>query len=196
MDTFVSANHAEEKGAHRIELCSNLETGGLFPGKHLLLQSIQSLAIPVSVMIRPRPGDFEYSASELSEMLDQIAICKDAGIYGVVFGASKDDKLDYRILEKLIHAAGSLSITIHKVVDAVGDPVDHINTLRSIGGIDRVLSSGGKPTAWEGRFVLKEMMERADSHFTIMPGGGITHENIEAMDKFIHAREYHGRKIV
>lgn len=196
VESADQAIRAEQNGAHRIELCSDLFAGGLFPGKSLLRYVIQQVSIPICVMIRPGPGNFEYNSVELSTMKDQINICRDHGVFGVVFGVSKAGRLDLETLQMLINFSKELSITIHKVVDIVGDPVHNINQLTHITGIDRVLSSGGKQTVLEGSSVIKQMMETAGNHFNIMPGGNITKSNIKRIHTYLQAQEYHGRQIV
>ena len=47
-------------------------------------------------------------------------------------------------------------------------------------GANRVLSSGGKPTAIEGLPVLTKLQEAAEEKISIMPGGGINSGNAQA----------------
>jgi copper homeostasis protein len=196
VESLEEAVRAERAGADRLELCSALHTGGLFPDELLLKQVLREVSIPISVMIRARPGNFEYSENEISIMKEQINICRNFGVFGVVFGASKGTQLDYDRLNQLIEAAEGMSVTIHKVVDMIGDTKEHIEKLTEVSGIDRVLSSGGCQTAWEGRYAIKEMMNIAGDRFNIMPGGKVRATNVSELDDFLNAKEYHGRMIV
>lgn len=196
VDNFEQALLCVKNGADRIELCSNLKVGGLFPGRTLLKRVLTQIDTPITVMIRPRPGNFEFSIHELNQMYDQIKICHDLGVYGVVIGASKNDQIDINTISKLMQHTNQMSVTIHKVVDMISDPIHNINELLNVPGIDRVLSSGGKRTAWDGRFELKEMINLASTKFQIMPGGSVTYNSLNNLHEFLGAKEYHGRKIV
>jgi copper homeostasis protein len=82
-----SALAAQAAGAHRIELCSALDAGGLTPSPGLIRAAVRALRIPVNVLIRPREGDFCYNDAELEIMLDDVRFCREAGANGVVVGA-------------------------------------------------------------------------------------------------------------
>ncbi|MGC1631381.1 MAG: copper homeostasis protein CutC, partial [Gelidibacter sp.] len=55
---YQSAINAQNAGAHRIELCSELAVGGVTPSYGLIKQTLKNLTIPVFVLIRPRSGNF------------------------------------------------------------------------------------------------------------------------------------------
>ncbi|CAG2168492.1 unnamed protein product [Oppiella nova] len=89
IESIVSANNA---GAHRIELYSALEIGGLTPTIGLVKQT-QELCpkLPICAMIRPRSGDFCYSDNEILIMQKDIQIFKSNGVNGFVFGILRTD---------------------------------------------------------------------------------------------------------
>lgn len=65
-------------GAQRVELCSNLEVGGLTPPAAQVLEAlqVQQEIAPqgtVMVLVRPRAGDFVYSEAEIMQTCEQIA---------------------------------------------------------------------------------------------------------------------------
>lgn len=64
----------EHQGAHQIELCSALSEGGLTPSYGLVKVLSTMLSIPMYVMIRPRGGDFLYSAEE-KQVVNLIECC-------------------------------------------------------------------------------------------------------------------------
>ena len=72
---FQSALNAQDAGANRIELCSELAVGGITPNYGLLKKVTSELNIPVHVLIRPRSGDFTYSDSDFEVMKQNIAQC-------------------------------------------------------------------------------------------------------------------------
>ena len=64
-NSFESAKAAQDGGANRIELCTDLSNGGLTPSHDLIEVVLEKLNIPVHVLIRPRSGDFVYSEKEM-----------------------------------------------------------------------------------------------------------------------------------
>ena len=82
---------AEQKGADRIELCGDLNVGGVTPSLEVIKEVKEKVGIPIRVMIRPRGGDFIYSKKEFELMKIQIQHCHMLKIDGVVFGVLKQD---------------------------------------------------------------------------------------------------------
>ena len=62
VENLDQALKAEAKGADRIELCTHLDLEGLTPSRELIVEASQQLNIPLRIMIRPRGGNFLYSA--------------------------------------------------------------------------------------------------------------------------------------
>ncbi len=97
---YNEAVKAEKLGANRIEFCDNLLEDGTTPSFGNIKKAISNLKIPVMVIIRPRGGNFEYSKDETEIMIEDIKICKELGVHGVVIGALKDNKIDLDINKK------------------------------------------------------------------------------------------------
>lgn len=197
VETFEQARKAEQNGANRIELCSNLEVGGLTPSVELIEKTCSELQIPVMVMIRPRAGDFIYNEQEIKQMRTEIASAKKLGASGLVFGAlTSENKIDKIAIEHLTKAAYPLPVTFHKAIDVMDNPVDGISELLEIDGITRVLTSGGKPTAFEGVKKLKEMISVSKGEITIIAAGKVTDLNRDEIAVLTGAAELHGKRIV
>jgi copper homeostasis protein len=190
VDGTAGLESARVGGADRIELCSALALGGLTPSAGLMA-IVRQRPLPCHAMIRPRGGDFVYDEGDVVQMERDIAQAAEAGLAGVVFGATRDGTLDTAVLTRLIDCAAShkLSTTLHRAIDVVRDPVAAIDVAVAL-GFDRVLSSGGAPTAIEGRDTLRAMHERAGGRVAVMAGSGITAENVGALTA-IGIREIH-----
>ena len=190
VDSAQSLKNAVTAGADRIELCSALELGGLTPSAGFILAAAH-VGIPVYAMIRPRAGDFDFSSSEVDQMIDDVEMCREAGIAGVVIGASSGGWLDETTLEALVDAAGDLGVTLHRVFDLVDDPVLAIDTAADL-GIERILTSGGARTALDGIEQIRHCVEHADGRLSIMAGGGIDAGNAMQIISQTGVREIHG----
>lgn len=193
-----SALAAQRAGAHRLEFCSALDGGGLTPSPGAIRAVVEQVDIPAHVLIRPREGNFCYDERELDLMLDDVRFCREAGAAGVVVGAlDRNGDLDIRALEALRDAAGPLPVTCHRAFDYTRSPFEALETLIALGFV-RVLSSGQSTTAFEGRFLLKDLVEKAAGRITVMPGAGISPKNIHDIATVSGAREFHltGRKKV
>ena len=176
--SFQSALNAQQAGAHRIELCTELGVGGLTPSYGLLRRVMEELKIPVNVLIRPRSGDFTYTAEELAIMEEDIQLCKKLGCAGVVIGILKKDlTIDVAKTKELVDLARPLSVTFHRAFDWTADPFLALETLIEI-GVDRILSSGQATSAPSGIELLVKLQTQANGRLEILPGGGINEKNI------------------
>ncbi len=186
-----SALAAQQAGAHRIELCSALDVGGLTPSLGLIKAAVEALHIPVHVLIRPREGDFCYTEAELSIMLADIRLCREVGAAGVVVGAlTTDGLLDLPKMQAMKQAAGDLPVTCHRAFDFTANPDQALEQLIEMGFV-RVLSSGQADSAYDGRMLLKKWVDQAAGRIAIMPGGGLNAANIHAVIEFTGAKDVH-----
>jgi copper homeostasis protein len=197
VESFEEALKASQSGAHRIELCSRLDLDGLTPSPELIHQVCSELKIPVMVMIRPRGGDFIYSPDEMRQMEDEIVMAKSFGASGIVFGLlTTANQVDIENCLLLTAVAYPLPVTFHKAVDLLEDPVEGVRQLLKVKGITRILTSGGKPTAKEGKCKIREMIKESGDKIIILVAGKVTSENVGEIRRLTGASEFHGRKIV
>jgi copper homeostasis protein len=167
----VSAIAAQEGGADRVELCDNLAVGGTTCSAGAIAETCRRLSIPVHVLIRPRAGDFVYSKPELAAMRHDIEVAKALGAAGIVLGVlTPDATIDHDQIAALAALARPLRLTFHKAFDQVRDPLRALDTLIAL-GIDRVLTSGGRPTALEGVEALAALVDHAHGRLAVMAGG-------------------------
>ena len=146
--SYESALAAQRGGAARIELCSELDAGGVTPSYGLIQGVRAALTIAVNVLVRPRSGDFLYSSYEVETVVRDIALCAQAGVQGVVVGAlTADAKVDRTVAAEWLKEARrhGLSTTFHRAIDCADNIFDALEEVASL-GYDRVLTSGGCPT--------------------------------------------------
>ena len=187
----VSAAAAQAGGAHRIELCDNLAVGGTTPSAGAIAVACQSLRIPVHILIRPRAGDFVYSEPELAVMRHDIEVAKTLGAAGVVTGVlTAEGTIDVDRTADLLALARPLALTFHKAFDEVCDPIEALESLIEL-GVERVLTSGGRPTALEGVETLAALVERARGRISIMAGGGLDAVSLARVVREVKVSEVH-----
>ena len=193
VDAIDAAIEAEHGGADRIELCGELLQGGVTPSAGLVGAVWERLEIPVFVLVRPRAGDFLYTADELDVMLRDIAVAKSLDVDGIVIGAlTPEGDVDVRTVHALVEAAGSMQVTFHRAFDFVRDQHVALETLIEL-GVDRVLTSGGAATALDGAERLRELVELADDDIAILAGGSITPDNVAEVVRRSGVHEVHMR---
>ena len=182
VESLDAALAAAEGGAHRIELCTDLAHGGTTPDLNLL--QVQ-LPIPVFILVRPGAGDFVYTDAEHRTMLEQISRARSAGAHGIVTGDLSLDRT-----RDLIAAAQPLPVTFHRAFDVLPDRTEALERLISP-GVDRLLTSGGATTAAEGADQIRALVAQANGRIVILPGGGITPENVALLVERTGVREVH-----
>lgn len=189
-----SAIQAQEGGARRIELCGNLADGGTTPARSQIELTRENVSIDLNVIVRPRGGDFLYNDIEFESMKRDIAVCGETGCNGVVIGildAMGNVDMDRnRYLVDLAKQMG-LSVTFHRAIDRAANIFDAMEDIIAL-GCDRILTSGGYGNAYDGRDVIKKMVEQAGDRIVIMPGAGVNEDNAAKIVSYTGAREIHG----
>jgi copper homeostasis protein len=191
VDSLARAKAAERAEAHRLELCANLEAGGLTPGLELIRQVRSALKIPVHVMVRPRPGDFVYSADEFAEMKESIKAIKAENVQGIVTGVLQPgSSLDRQRTRELVALSSPLQVTFHRAFDETKDLAAALEDVVLVGA-HRILTSGGAGDARCGATVVRSLIQQAENRITILPGGGLHPGNIAEVPRVTGARELH-----
>lgn len=186
-----AALNAYQGGAHRIELCTDLPTGGLTPEVSLTRRVCRELTIPTFVLIRPRDGNFHYTSHELSLILDQIKQAVDIGASGIVCGALTDkNEIDLNALELMLDAAQGLPFTFHRAFELVNDSYKSLDQLVAF-GVSRILTGGKSGNAFQSRYELKDLNVYADRRIIILGGSGVTHANVASLIQESHLVEVH-----
>lgn len=180
-NSLTSAINAAAGGADRVELCSELSLGGITPSAGLIELVRERISIAVFVLIRPRAGDFCYSADELNVIRKDIIFCKKTGCDGVVIGVlNENGTINMVVMQELIALARPMKVTFHRAFDVCNEPFEALNELIEL-GVDRVLTSGQQPTAMEGIGLLEELVIRSNQRIIILAGSGVNLQNVEAL---------------
>jgi copper homeostasis protein len=191
VNSAISAIEAQRGGADRVELCENLHDGGTTPGAGSIQFARKKLHIGLFVMIRPRGGDFCYTGDEFMIMQHDITMARVMGADGVVFGILRPDgTIDEERMKLLVELSRPMGITCHRAFDMTADPYQSMEDLVGL-GIDRVLTSGQKPTAPEGSLLIRNLVSRSAGRIIIMPGSGVKEHNVAGLVRSTGVKEVH-----
>ena len=148
---------AKEKGLDRIELCQNLEQGGLTPSFGMI-EYAMDLGLETHVLIRPRAGGFCYSEEELKVIFKDIISCRKIGVNGIVVGVLKNNfEIDQEVLKQINAICGDMTLTFHRAFDETIDWKKSMDILIKH-HFKRILTSGFSSNVDNGFTVLKEMI--------------------------------------
>ncbi|GAB2545036.1 copper homeostasis protein CutC [Rhodanobacter koreensis] len=190
-NSVASALAAQAGGAGRIELCCALELGGLTPSHAQIALARERLHIPLYVLIRPRAGDFLYSDLECEVMQRDIETCAALGCDGVVLGVlDAEGRVDSARCRELIAVAGKLGVTFHRAFDFSRDPAQALEDIVAL-GCERILTSGTQASAPDGAALIRDLVVQAAGRLAVMPGAGVTAQNIAALAAATGAHEFH-----
>ena len=185
------AIEAARGGADRVELNANLFQGGLTPTVGSLQVAKRHISIPVMTMVRPRAGGFCYTPAEYETALADARVLMENGADGLVFGFLKEDgTVDEERTAEMVSVAGGLPCVFHRALDVVPDWRRAIETLVRL-GVTRVLTSGQESNVFFALETIKEMIEFAAGRIEILPGAGITRENVRRVVAETGASQVH-----
>lgn len=189
------AINAEAGGADRIELVSDMAQGGLTPAVEVIRDVVRQCRLPVMVMLRPHARSFVYDDVDMGRVHAALALARDAGAHGVVFGAlTPEGDIDRARLEQVLRWADGLPLTFHRAFDAARDPAQAFVDLGDYRGpVAQVLTSGAAPTAEQGAELLAQLVQRWQQGEGVepLPGVGIHADNLAALHARVGARQYH-----
>lgn len=191
VDSVDSAIKAEQAGASRLEISSCLEVGGITPSIGLVKQIVKNVNLKVMVLIRCRSGDFTYSESEKQTMLESMRSFSKLDIKGFVIGAlTQNGQVDMKFMENVAKEFGMYDLTFHRAFDYVIDLRAGIEQIKKL-NFQRILTSGQSNDIIKGIKTIRNLVDLAGDSIIIMPGGGITPDNVgELVDK-TNVKEIH-----
>ena len=183
---------AQEGGADRVELCAGIPEGGTTPSYGEIKVARRVLTTTrLHVIIRPRGGDFLYTDLEVERMAEDIAMCRQLGVDGVVFGClNADGTFDLEKNRYLIECSRGMSVTCHRAFDRAVNPEQALEDVIAL-GFDRILTSGQQPKAEQGIDLLARLNRQADGRIILMAGSGVTEQNIRRIREATSLNEFH-----
>ena len=197
VESLSEALIAEKRGADQLELCSDLANDGLTPDTVLTEKILETISIPLKVMIRHRKGDFFYDKSDISIIRNQINSMKLIGIKHVVFGSLTHlNRINLEQIKMVSEWAYPMNVTYHKAIDLSENFFEDTELLLQFKNVKSILTSGQSSTAEKGYLTLKRLLADFGKNIKIISAGSITDKNLNKIHNMIRGRYYHGRKIL
>lgn len=196
----AEAIEAEKMGADRLELVSAMAEGGLTPSYGTIKQVLNSVSIPVYIMVRPHSYHYVYNTYDLDIIYDDIHQILELGGRHIVFGALNDNgTVNEEVIKNVLHISDKLEMTFHRAFDETPSLLEAYDTLKKYNGqVKTILTSGGAENCKAGQDVLKQLINQNSSGNgpEIMPGSGLDARNIEPIHAALQAHTYHFGKAV
>lgn len=161
----------------RIELCSNLDVGGLTPDIKIVEKCSSISIVPMRVMIRESSDSFSYNDFEVHKMIEIIQKYKHFNIEGFVFGCNDGDMINEEHLRLITEACYPKKMTYHRAFDEILDKNYAIKLLDKY-NVDTVLTNFGLEN------INKSTLESNFANFNslninLLFGGGVTDSNLD-----------------
>jgi len=188
-NSLQSCLNAMNAGANRIELFENLSDGGCTPS-YGMIKKVSQLDLPIYVMIRPRGGNFHYTNQEIDIMLEDIEMCKNLAVNGIVFGClTANGEVDKVLNKKLLYAWNGPA-TFHRAIDRSDNYFQAAKDICDL-GFERILSSGAALNVMDGLDNLKMLQSNLGNNIHIMSGAGVGVSNAKHIIEYTSCKEIH-----
>lgn len=191
--SYEDAKNAYLGGAKRIELNSALHLGGLTPSVASLTLTKKNTDMKVICMVRPRGAGFCYNDIEFEQIIEDAKVLLENGADGLAFGfLNKDCTIDIdktKIIVELIKKYNKEAV-FHRAFDCVKEPIKSIEILIDI-KIDRILTSGLREKAMEGKDMLKKLQEQYGEKIELLVGSGVNSSNAKELMEYTKINQVH-----
>lgn len=191
--SYEDALNAEYGHAKCIELNSALHLGGLTPSIATLKLTKKNTHLHVITMVRPRGAGFCYNDIEFEVMKEDAKCLLENGADGIAFGClNKDGSINEQQTKEMIEIIKEHhgEVVFHRAFDCVEDPYEAIELLIQL-GVDRVLTSGLKPKAMQGKELIKDLQSKYGTQIQILAGSGINAGNAKEMTDYTGISQVH-----
>lgn len=191
--SYEDAINAYRGGAKRIELNSALYLGGLTPSIATLELIKRNTDLEIICMVRPRGAGFCYSGLEKKQIFAEAEALLERGADGLAFGFLTEDRtIDLECTQKMVnivHHYGKTAV-FHRAFDCVKDEKTAINELIKL-NVNRVLTSGLKATAIEGKELIRSLQKTVGVKIEILAGSGINKDNAKDLIEYTKVKQIH-----
>lgn len=186
---------ATAAGAHRLEYSSHYELGGISPNLDEMKFVRGATPLPLSVMARPRAGDFIYSKSEKKQLLKQAEKYAENGADTIVFGClNTDGTLDDELIQAVCKAVHPLPCGFSKAFDQSKDLFISLEQLKDC-DVQFVVTSGGPGSVYNNLKTIKKLLAERENEIELLIAGGIRSDNVHEILSTTKVKEIHSSAI-
>lgn len=180
---------AQQAGAKRIELVSEMKEDGLSPDFDTIESVLAIATIPIRVMVRFHNRNFIYTNEETNAMCNWIKQLKTLPIDGFVLGGlTSNNQIDHLFLQRMCDAVEDKNITFHRAFDRLNDPISASDEIAKYKQIDTILTSGGLMQPINANLSQLVALQRRHPNTVILAGGGV---NESTISHFAHSEITH-----
>ncbi|WP_020664432.1 copper homeostasis protein CutC [Amycolatopsis benzoatilytica] len=171
------AESAQEGGADRLELISDMANDGLTPSEATVRDVLAACDLPVRVMLR---AENTFRAGAIDELCATAARLVAAGAREFVFGfLTEDGEVDVDACQALLKEIDGRQWTFHRAIDRARDPIAAYDVLAEL-GCDTVLAAGHPNGVGSGLSVLQQLARRTDGP-ALLVGGGLRPQQVHLL---------------
>lgn len=181
--TLAGVQVAAQIGADRVELCQELQCGGLTPTPELVMQAwefCQQHGLALRILVRQLPDTFVHAPAQCAQLLEQIGqlreLVGDDDRVGFVTGALTDKReVDPVFLRECRAVAPAAAMVFHRAIDNTRDYLRSLEQVRDA-GFNAVLTTGQGPRANVAGLRLARTVLGPST--AVIGSGGLREDNI------------------
>jgi len=197
VEDCAGAAIAAHEGADSIELCSNLDHGGLTPAAALMADVCKTVyainpKTEVNILILNKVDGFYPQSEDVAVLKCGIKDAEKSGAKGVVIGAlTMGNRVNELALRELLAVTGTMKTTFHRAFDRVVDQSEDLELLIQL-GVNRLLTSGLPGQAADHADEIKCLVDQAAGRILVVAGGGVRAHNLAELARHTGACMLHG----
>ena len=171
----ADARQAQEGGADRIELVSDMTRAGLSPSPATVAAVRAAVGLPIRTMVRAHDG---FAAGDVAALRRTARDLRDAGADEFVLGfLDPAGAVDVAAVTAVLDVLDGSPWTFHRAIDHAADRAAAWAALRGLQGLDCVLTSGCPGGVGDGVGVLLADVT-AGHGVRLLVGGGLREEHV------------------